>query len=160
MRSKVFQRFFRRSSIVVRPILLGAYTCRVSQGNSAFSAKHDKVFAITSFVPGMRDNVFLTHSPIIFMNFSTSSLYELSLKLSMTSTTKRVESSPVRKKNKRNVKSHLIVINKPKNQIMGMTFPSSFSKQISSKDHSWCENFSYCHSVQFFLLFIRRKVAK
>ena len=38
---------------------------------------------------------------------------------------------------------------------MGMTFPSSFSKQISDKDHtySWCENFIYCHSVLFFFPF-------
>ena len=98
MRSKVCHRFFRRSSIVVRPILSGEYTCRVSQGISAFSAKHDELFTIRSFAPGMRDNVFLKHSPIIFMKFSTSSLYELSLKPSLTSTTKRVDSSPVRKK--------------------------------------------------------------
>ena len=40
---------------------------------------------------------------------------------------------------KRNVESHFILINKPKNEIMVMTFPLSFSKQISNKDHSWCE---------------------
>ena len=48
MRFKVCQRFFRRSSIVIRPILSGEYTCSVSQGISAFSAKHDKLFAIRS----------------------------------------------------------------------------------------------------------------
>ena len=99
MRSNDLYRLFNSSTIAPRPIRAGKYTWRVSEGIAPRFISLDESSIITNFVRGMRGNFSFKQRSIFSTRSRMSRLWKyLKSKLLAISTTKRVDSLPIKRK--------------------------------------------------------------